>query len=422
MVDAADLLLARRRLYHRLYAGGDFAGAGMGVAATYFDDPEFAGVSAQRVDRTVDFDWQGGAPAPGIEPNTYSVRWEAQVRPQFSEAYTFQTTSNDGVRLWVDGRLIVDNWTNHAATVDAGSIPLEAGRRYDLCLEYYQHLGDAVMKLQWSSPSLPREVVPTARLYPAAPRPVPVQPGADEVPLTAPALPGEWSMIFNDEFQGDSLDPVWHTTQYWNKDHTIVGKGELQAYDASGASVSGGLLHLTARQEEKYEGVPYVSGLVQTGGATSLPDKPTFNFLYGYLEVRARLPAGQGMWPAVWMMPASHNDLNGELDVIEMLGSDPTVSNFNVHRGDGREGHEWIGANLFRTFHTFAVDWQSDHVTWYVDGVERARATDPALICPEAMYPILNLAVGGTWGGPPDETTVVPASMDVDFVRVWQTQ
>ena len=63
---------------------------------------------------------------------------------------------------------------------------------------------------------------------------------------------------------------------------------------------------------------------------------------------------------------------------------------------------------------------QPDHVAWYVDGVERARTTDPALICPEAMYPILNVAVGGDWAGAPDETTAFPATMEVDYVRVWQ--
>ena len=66
------------------------------------------------------------------------------------------------------------------------------------------------------------------------------------------------------------------------------------------------------------------------------------------------------------------------------------------------------------------MDWQPDQVSWYVDGVERARSRDPSLICPEAMYPVLNLAIGGDWPGPPDASTVFPATMDVDYVRVWQ--
>ena len=416
-VDGADVLAYRRNLYRQLHLPASFTGAGMGLAATYFDDPEFGGVTTRRVDRTVDFAWQGGSPAPDIEPYTYSVRWSGQIRPAHSEQYTFYTTSNDGVRLWVDGQPVIDNWTNHRATENEGEVILDGGRKYDIRLEYYQHLGTAVIKLEWSSPSLSRQVIPTDRLYPAAPEAPAVEP-TDPVP---PALPGDWRMIFNDEFEGTELNPVWRTAQYWDSEYTVVGHGgELQAYDATGVSVSDGMLRLTAREETKY-GMPYVSGLVQTGGRSRVTGEPRFNFKYGYLEVRARLAPGQGLWSAIWMLPASHNDDNGELDVMELIGSEPTNANFVVHRYGERDGHDWLGANLTRTFHTFAVDWQSDHIAWYVDGVERFRTTDPRLICPEAMYPILNVAVGGDWPGAPDETTVFPASMDVDYVRVWQT-
>lgn len=419
VVDTADLLVLRRNLARRLYLPQALAGAGMGLAATYFDDPEFAGTSVQRIDREIDFDWRAGSPAPDIEPSTYSVRWTGQVRPAHSEEYAFHVTSNDGVRLWVDGRLIIDNWSSHAVTEDVGRIALEAGRKYDIRVDYFQHLGTATMKLEWSSPTLAREVVPTTRLYPATPPavdPTPGDSGADPIP---PPVGGDWRMVFRDEFDGAALGDVWHTAQYWDSDHTVVGGAELQAYDATGVSLSDGLLHLTARPDNAY-GVPYVSGLVQTGGDDNVPAKPTFNFRYGYLEVRAKMPAGQGLWPAIWMMPASHDDDNGELDVLEMIGSDPTTAHFALHRNGTGTADEWLGANLSRTFHTFGVDWQPDHVSWYVDGIERARVTDPALICPEAMYPILNVAVGGDWAGVPDATTQFPASMDVDFVRVWQ--
>jgi beta-glucanase (GH16 family) len=417
VVDTADVIAARRNLYRRLRLPDSFTGAGMGLSATYFDDPDFGGVTSRRADGTVDFDWGAGSPAPDIEPYLYSVRWEGQVRPEHSETYTFHTTSNDGVRLWVDGQLLVDHWTNHAATQDSGQVELEAGRKADLRLEYYQHLGTAQIRLEWSSANHAREVVPTSRLYPAAPRAV--EPWVDDAANPAPPpVAGDWRMIFRDEFDAPDLDPVWRTAQYWNDDHTVV-PGELQAYDASGVSVSGGMLHLTARPDTKY-GTPYVSGLVHTGGRDGDAAAPKFSFRYGYLEIRAKLPAGQGLFPAVWMLPASYHDDNGELDVLEAIGSAPTAANFVLHRNGLDDGHEWIAANLSRTFHTFGVDWQPDHVTWYVDGVERARSTDPALICPEAMYPILNVAVGGDWAGAPDETTMFPASMDVEFVRVWQ--
>ncbi len=95
----------------------------------------------------------------------FSVRWSGLVEPQFSETYTFTTTSDDGVRLWVDDRKIVDNWTNHAARDDSGTIALEAGRKVKIVLEYYQAELAAVAKLAWSSPSRKKEIVPKARLW-----------------------------------------------------------------------------------------------------------------------------------------------------------------------------------------------------------------------------------------------------------------
>src|SRR4051812_28132223 len=240
------------------------------------------------------------------------------------------------------------------------------------------------------------------------------------------ALAGEFGstshgkLIFSDEFIRHKLDPIWTRSQYWwPDDHSTIGKDELESYDSTALSLSDGLLHITARKQTKY-GEPYVSGLVQTGGKQDHPDRPTFSFLYGYLEVRAKLPAGQGLWPAIWLMPASHDDGNGELDVMEMLGNDPSTVHFTAHRDGSEEGHTFSGPDFSSGFHTFGVDWEPDHITWYVDGVARATCTDRSLICDEASYPILNLAVGGNWPGNPDATTPFPATMDVDYVRVYQ--
>jgi hypothetical protein len=215
-----------------------------------------------------------------------------------------------------------------------------------------------------------------------------------------PPLPGAWSLAFRDEFAGQALEPVWHTAQYWDHDLTVVGEGELQAYDPTGVSAAGGMLRLTARPDDRH-GVPYVSGLAMTGGEAALPASPRFGFLYGYLEVRAKVPAGKGLWPAIWMMPASFNDDAGEIDVLEVFGDQPSHARFTVHRGHPQEGHGWDGPDLSADFHTYAVDWQPDHVAWFVDGVERARTTRADLVCREAMYVILNLAVGGPTAGRP---------------------
>jgi beta-glucanase (GH16 family) len=262
----------------------------------------------------------------------------------------------------------------------------------------------------------------TASLRLGAGKVVPARPTAKPLPtggtVTLPA-PGNWRMIWSDEFNGTGLRPEWRPVQYWDETHTIVGHGEQQVYDATAISFSNGKLNLTARRETKY-GMPYVSGLVMTGGHDDNPNHPKFNFRFGYLEVRAKLVAGQGFWPAIWMMPASYNDDNGEIDLMELTGDDPSTMYMTVHRNGGREGQSFRGPNFAQGYHTFAVDWQADRITFYVDGIVRQTVTDPELICPEAMYPIMNLAVGGEWPGPPDASTPFPSTMSIDYIRVYQ--
>jgi hypothetical protein len=236
---------------------------------------------------------------------------------------------------------------------------------------------------------------------------------------SGPPIDGSWQKIFDDEFDSSTLNPLWHTAQWWDRNVTTLGEGD-EAYDASGVTTSNGQLHLTARRDTS-DGNPYVSGMVMTGGYADDSTVPKFSFLHGYLEVRAKLPAGQGFWPAIWMMPASYNDGNGELDVMESLGGSPSRVYFTLHRNAKFQQKNFdVLPDTVSGFHTYGVDWEADHVSWFVDGVEVARMTNPALICPEAMYPILNLAVGGDWGGPPNSSTTFPSSMDVDYVRIWQ--
>ncbi len=139
---------------------------GGGLMGDYFYGTGFNSLAFSRVDGAVDFDWGTGSPDPSMGPDAFSVRWTGFVMPRYSETYTFTTTSDDGVRLWVGGNLLIDNWTDHAATEDSGAVALEAGRPYEIVLEYYENGGDALIKLYWSSPSGPREIIPAERLMP----------------------------------------------------------------------------------------------------------------------------------------------------------------------------------------------------------------------------------------------------------------
>lgn len=154
---------------------------GSGLSATYFDTTALTGPSVSRVDPQVAFDWGFGAPAAGIGVDRFSVRWTGQVQPKFSETYIFSTTTDDGARLWVDGRLLIDRWQLQAPTTHSAKIALEAGRKYTIRLEYFENTQAAMAQLLWSSPSTPKQPIPTNALYPTvggSPPPPPPGPGA----------------------------------------------------------------------------------------------------------------------------------------------------------------------------------------------------------------------------------------------------
>jgi hypothetical protein len=148
-------------------------GSGEGLRGDYYNNTytvnPFAGLPAlSTTNATIDFDWGTGSPDPLINTDRFCVRWTGQVEPLYSQNYTFATTSDDGVRLWVNGQKLINNWTLHAPTTNTGSITLTANQKYDVLMEYFELTGGAVARLRWASPSQPQEIVPTAQLYPAA--------------------------------------------------------------------------------------------------------------------------------------------------------------------------------------------------------------------------------------------------------------
>jgi hypothetical protein len=135
------------------------------LQATYYDNVNLTGLSVSRVDPTINFNWGSAAPVAGFGADTFSARWTGLIKPRYSETYTFYTTSDDGVRLWVNGQLLIDQWTNHSPTVHSATIALQADQLYDIRMEYFDNTGGAVAKLEWSSARQAREVVPASRLF-----------------------------------------------------------------------------------------------------------------------------------------------------------------------------------------------------------------------------------------------------------------
>jgi hypothetical protein len=150
-----------------LLSASPINGSGIGLLAQYFAQTNLTRPVLTRLDATVNFDLMGGSPAPGVAAHNFSVRWSGQVEPRYSEDYSFATFSDDGIRLWVNHELIIDDWTDHATKEDVGTIALEAGRKYDIKMDYYENpTGPAVAKLDWSSASEPQAVIPQSQLFP----------------------------------------------------------------------------------------------------------------------------------------------------------------------------------------------------------------------------------------------------------------
>jgi beta-glucanase (GH16 family) len=229
---------------------------------------------------------------------------------------------------------------------------------------------------------------------------------------SAASAPSGWRLVFSDEFNGSTLDlDKWNTHYPWGR--TNEGTGELEYYADDALDFQNG--HLLLRAEHRsMEGFEYTSGMI------SSHDK--FSCKYGYIEIRAKMPSGAGLWPAFWLLPAN-GDWPPEVDVLEVPGQTPYVvymTNWWLNDSDvpSKASESYSGPDFSAGFHTYAIDWNSDRIIWYVDNVERFRSSSH--IPQERMYILATLAVGGDWPGPPDPTTPFPSYYDLDYVRVWQ--
>lgn len=262
---------------------------------------------------------------------------------------------------------------------------------------------------------------------------------------TAPAPDGravtKELLVWSDEFHGGAVPRV-PDSQVWTYDTGAGGWGnhELETYCAPLSAVppcnpkmpnayvgTDGYLHIVVRNPAR--GM-YTSARLKSQGLES--------FQYGRIEARIKMPEGQGLWPAFWMLgddidrhpwPAS-----GEIDIMESIGSKPSTNYGSIH-GTGFTGsaigtayHLPSGEKFADRFHTFGILWSPKLIRFYVDDPSNVYAAyTPRSLPPGAVWPfdsgkfffLLNVAVGGTWPGPPDKATVFPQTMLVDYVRVY---
>jgi len=266
----------------------------------------------------------------------------------------------------------------------------------------------------------------------------PVQPPTfAPVPSATPIPEPQWTLVWADEFDlpdGSQPDP-----QFWNYS-TGTGTGgwgnnEQQFYTdrIENAFIEDGMLVIQAL-DEQYMGAKFTSARVNT--------MVKAEFTYGRFEARARLPNTQGIWPAIWMMPTLANygtwPACGEIDLVEMIGSAPNQVHGSLHFGNP---HDFLtstytlsgGETFDQDFHIFAVEWEPDQIRWFMDGslfhqvnVGEWFASYPN--APETapfdrpFHLIMNVAVGGNWPGSPDESSIFPQRMTVDYLRVYQKE
>ncbi|MEO0530725.1 MAG: PA14 domain-containing protein, partial [Planctomycetota bacterium] len=140
-------------------------GTGIGLLGQYYSGTNFNSLITERTDEVIGFNWGTGSPSPSVPDNNFSVRWSGEVQPLYSETYTFETRTDDGVRLWVNGQQIINQWVDQSPTTHTGTITLQAGVKYDIRMDYYENGGGAVAELRWSSASQAKEIIPSEQLY-----------------------------------------------------------------------------------------------------------------------------------------------------------------------------------------------------------------------------------------------------------------
>lgn len=245
-------------------------------------------------------------------------------------------------------------------------------------------------------------------------------------------------LVWSEEFDGPEIDPATWTFEIGNGHANGIpgwGNDEAQYYTAepANARIEDGKLVITALKEQRVDRTgtyAYTSARMHTKGNVEIK--------HGIVEVRAKLPDGQGIWPAVWMLGADIDRVgwprSGEIDIIELVGNRPGTVHGTVHgpksagRGVG-SSYTLPGEQRFsEEFHLFTLEWRPTSLTWSVDGEPYFTVSKDRMVAvygpdewvfDKEFYFVVNLAVGGRWPGYPDETTTFPKRLEVDYIRVY---
>jgi beta-glucanase (GH16 family) len=257
------------------------------------------------------------------------------------------------------------------------------------------------------------------------------------VAAATPPRDGAWALVWSDEFnQPDGAAP---DSTKWGYDEGVGNNGwgnnELEYYTnrAKNVSIQHGNLVITAIQERYVDS----AGVTRRFTSARIKTRELFAQAYGRFEARIKIPDGLGLWPAFWMLGDNIKSVGwpscGEIDVMENRGKEPATVHGTIH-GPGYSGAAGVtsayalfgGRRFADDYHVFAVEWEPNAIRFYVDNDLYATRTPADLpsgtkwVYDHPFFILLNLAVGGNWPGPPDDTTSFPAAMRVEYVRVYR--
>jgi len=359
-----------------------------------------------------------GTSSPLLAPenfprDNFTVRWTGEIKIDHSSDYTFYIISDDGVKLFIGSKLIIDNWTPQPATESSGKIFLEQNKIYPITVEYFEKTGAEALILGWDSKLFEKCLIPNKNLISED-----NQPG-----LTGRYFPNK-TFDYSDSSQVITrIDSVlnWVSGGGW-------GNNELQYYTNSNDNVriENGKLIIEARNKF-YKGSEYTSSRIKTKNS----------WKYGRFEISARMPSGRGTWAAGWALPTDWTygpwPFSGEIDIFEHVGheQDLIVSSLHniAHSGDlsksDQQGKSHL-KNACNSFNLYALEWEKDKIKIFVNnrlqfeynkndqGWERWPFDQP-------FHLLFNIAVGGSWGGLKGvDNSIFPSKMEIDYIRVYQ--
>ena len=249
------------------------------------------------------------------------------------------------------------------------------------------------------------------------------------VPQTGYSTPDSYSgmkLIWQDEFNAQNINLSDWTFELGTGSGGW-GNNESQYYRQENTSIYQGNLVIEARKET-FSGSAYTSSRIIT--------KNGFDFQYGRVDIRAALPSGQGIWPALWMLGSNISTVGwpacGEIDIMEMVGFKPNTTHGTAHWQNASNQHQYLtgektvsAGSLQNEFHVYSIIWDDQQIRWYIDDQQYHSfdiTTAERSEFREKFFFIFNVAVGGNWPGYPDGTTIFPQRMLVDYIRVFQPE